>query len=317
MSALPQGRRRDRYYGLGYVTDALLHLPFEGGKPYETDFSVDTNGHLGQAATVSGGVIGRPGKFGKAVQVAEAVTNMVLNPVGGGASSIAAIASATVTTQSTTQRGFIAPITKPITETITQSKSFSFTPRLTMTGKATSTIQVQTPQVEQIKTTSTKQEMLLETIPLTTATKTRTLTLGRVAQLPAQTTKTKTDTITTTVSALRTDTITKMKTPTIRIGTFPPSSPPTFPTPKPQIPFFIPPFGLNVDGMSGLKKIKASRKYSYFPSFKAIVFGIRGKGKAPSSEKKWTGLEVRPIYSGFGLLTKTPKKRKALNRSNG
>ena len=115
MTALPQGRRRDRYYGLGFVTDALLHLPFEGGVPYETDFSVDTNGHLGQKATVTGGVIGRPGKFGKAVQVAEAVTNMVLNPVGGGASSIAAIGAATVTTQSTTKKYIWSTSTKLVT----------------------------------------------------------------------------------------------------------------------------------------------------------------------------------------------------------
>ena len=60
---------------------ALLHLPFWGAPPYETDFTIETDGHLGQTATVSGGVIGRPGKFGKAVQVAEATTNLIVNPI--------------------------------------------------------------------------------------------------------------------------------------------------------------------------------------------------------------------------------------------
>jgi hypothetical protein len=68
--------------GVGYVVDnALLHLPFDGPLPYEQDFHVDLSGHLGQKPTVaSGGIIGRPGKFGKAVQLAEATTNYVKNP---------------------------------------------------------------------------------------------------------------------------------------------------------------------------------------------------------------------------------------------
>jgi hypothetical protein len=58
---------------------ALLHLPFDGGVPYETDYSVNLAGHKLQFPTVaSGGIIGRPGKFGKAVQLAEATTNLVV-----------------------------------------------------------------------------------------------------------------------------------------------------------------------------------------------------------------------------------------------
>lgn len=61
--------------------DALLHLPFDGGVPYETDYSVNLAGHKLQFPTVaSGGIIGRPGKFGKAVQLAEGTTNYVRNP---------------------------------------------------------------------------------------------------------------------------------------------------------------------------------------------------------------------------------------------
>ena len=69
--------------GVGYVVDnALLHLPFDGPLPYEQDFHVDLSGHLGQKPTVaSGGIIGRPGKFGKAVQLAEGTTNLVPDPV--------------------------------------------------------------------------------------------------------------------------------------------------------------------------------------------------------------------------------------------
>lgn len=68
--------------GTGFVVeDALLHCPFDGTRPYETAFDVDLAGHLGQApTTATGGIIGRPGKFGKAVQVAGATQNMILNP---------------------------------------------------------------------------------------------------------------------------------------------------------------------------------------------------------------------------------------------
>lgn len=68
-------------YAKGFITDALLHLPFDGKVPYETNFDVNTYGQYGQQATISGGVIGRPGKFGKAVQVAEATTNLIVNPI--------------------------------------------------------------------------------------------------------------------------------------------------------------------------------------------------------------------------------------------
>jgi len=61
--------------------DALLHLPFDGGVPYETDYSVNLAGHKLQFPSVAtGGIIGRPGKFGKAVQIAEGTTNLVTNP---------------------------------------------------------------------------------------------------------------------------------------------------------------------------------------------------------------------------------------------
>jgi hypothetical protein len=61
----------------------------------------------------------------------------------------------------------------------------------------------------------------------------------------------------------------------------------------------------------GLRKIPASRKYSYFPSFKALAFGIRGRGKRPLGTKRFTGLETRPIFNKFklGKLPKVPKTK--------
>lgn len=59
---------------------AIMVAHYDGGTPYTTDFTGDPTGHMGQAATITGGVIYRPGKFGKAVQCAEATTNLCLNP---------------------------------------------------------------------------------------------------------------------------------------------------------------------------------------------------------------------------------------------
>lgn len=59
---------------------SLLYCPYDGNAPYTTDFSGSPDGLAGQVATVAGGVIYRPGKFGKAVQIAEATTNLMPNP---------------------------------------------------------------------------------------------------------------------------------------------------------------------------------------------------------------------------------------------
>lgn len=67
--------------GLGFAVDnALAHFPFDGPRPYETDYQVNVRGHLGQNPELVGGVIGRPGRFGKGVQLGQAVTNLVENP---------------------------------------------------------------------------------------------------------------------------------------------------------------------------------------------------------------------------------------------
>jgi hypothetical protein len=82
----------------------------------------------------------------------------------------------------------------------------------------------------------------------------------------------------------------------------PPITPPPF--------LFKLPFG--GERNKGLFDVKASRKYSYAPSFKAIVFGIKSTGATPSASKRWTGLETRGITKGswFGRLGKKLKRRK-------
>jgi hypothetical protein len=71
---------------------------------------------------------------------------------------------------------------------------------------------------------------------------------------------------------------------------------PRFPTST--TPFILPPLPFGADRGMRMKRIPASRTYKYTPSFKAIVFGIRGKGKTPEATKRFTGLELRPIYNG-------------------
>lgn len=62
------------------IADAALICHYDGPEPYETDFTGNPTGHRGQVATVTGGIIYRPGRFGKAVQIAEATTNLIANP---------------------------------------------------------------------------------------------------------------------------------------------------------------------------------------------------------------------------------------------
>jgi len=62
------------------VEGAIMLAHYDGQRPYETDFTGETMGHMGQFGTVTGGVIFRPGLFGKGVQIAEAATNLCTNP---------------------------------------------------------------------------------------------------------------------------------------------------------------------------------------------------------------------------------------------
>ena len=57
---------------------AIFH--YDGPQPFETNFRGTLTGHMGQPAFVSGGVVFRHGKFGKALQISNAITNLVTNP---------------------------------------------------------------------------------------------------------------------------------------------------------------------------------------------------------------------------------------------
>lgn len=67
--------------GYGYaVGEPYFLCHYDGAHPYETDFRGSAIGHNGQVDTRSGGVIFVEGIFGKAVQIAEATTNLMVNP---------------------------------------------------------------------------------------------------------------------------------------------------------------------------------------------------------------------------------------------
>jgi len=58
------------------IPDALMICHYDGSTPYNTNYNGIALGHMGQIGTSTGGVIYRPGKFGKALQVADATTNL-------------------------------------------------------------------------------------------------------------------------------------------------------------------------------------------------------------------------------------------------
>ena len=96
--SLPQGIRGNRI-----LQTASIGPDFS---PDETDYDVDLTGEDGQLpVTMTGGLIGRPGVFGRAVQVAEATTNHVLNPSAEAAGNFAALGAAAVA-QNTDQELF-------------------------------------------------------------------------------------------------------------------------------------------------------------------------------------------------------------------
>jgi uncharacterized protein YjbI with pentapeptide repeats len=89
--------------GIPYnIGEALLVAHFDGPRPYESNYTGNGQGHRGQAPTVSGGVIYRPGTYGKGLQIAEATTNKVLNPSAETTGNFVARQSATVTRDTAT-----------------------------------------------------------------------------------------------------------------------------------------------------------------------------------------------------------------------
>ncbi|MBN1535182.1 MAG: hypothetical protein JW908_00515 [Anaerolineales bacterium] len=62
------------------VEGALMLCHYDGQRPFETDYTGEATGHMGQVANIEGGLIFRPGVFYKGVQIAEAATNLCANP---------------------------------------------------------------------------------------------------------------------------------------------------------------------------------------------------------------------------------------------
>jgi len=62
------------------LASAIGVFHYDGAAPYRLDNTGSNNSHIGVGGTEAGGILYRPGKFGKAVQVAEATTNLVTNP---------------------------------------------------------------------------------------------------------------------------------------------------------------------------------------------------------------------------------------------
>jgi hypothetical protein len=62
---------------LGFTTDALLYCAFDGPKPYETEYGGSLISHLGRTPTINGGIVFRPGRYGKAIQIAEGTVNLL------------------------------------------------------------------------------------------------------------------------------------------------------------------------------------------------------------------------------------------------
>jgi hypothetical protein len=62
------------------VKDAIMICHYDGRQPFNTNFYGEPNGHFGQVGTIAGGIIFVQGKFGKALQVADACTNYFTDP---------------------------------------------------------------------------------------------------------------------------------------------------------------------------------------------------------------------------------------------
>lgn len=120
------------------LRDVSLLAHFDGRTPYETNFSGDPNGHMGQVGAAAGSVIFRPGKFYKAAQFAEATTNLVPNPsfevdaAGWGLNN----GSGTATLNVATDRVLYGTKSLGLTSSTSNAEDFAY---LNVTGLAAST----------------------------------------------------------------------------------------------------------------------------------------------------------------------------------
>lgn len=97
---------------------ALIH--FDGPAPYNLDFTGTSTSHMGSVATETGGVIYRPGLYGKAIQLAEATTNLVTNPSYDSATTGWSTVSG-YTHALNTDDGFVGGTCLALTSTVTGS----------------------------------------------------------------------------------------------------------------------------------------------------------------------------------------------------
>lgn len=79
------------------IADATFIAHYDGKEPANTDFTGSPLGHKGQTGIISGPIIYRKGKYGKAIQVAAATTNKILNPVAGVDTTNTSVSNTTLT----------------------------------------------------------------------------------------------------------------------------------------------------------------------------------------------------------------------------
>lgn len=103
------------------IKDARMIVHFDGPDPYSTDETGETNGHMGQVGTANNIVVFRPGKFGKAVEVAATTSNLCSNPQFDSGSTSGwsnyAFGGGTGTRATTTVRSYVGAYSYKITKT--------------------------------------------------------------------------------------------------------------------------------------------------------------------------------------------------------
>lgn len=124
------------------IKDARMIAHMDGPDPYSTNFTGETNGHMGQIGTVNSIVVFRPGKFGKAVEIAGATSNICSNPQFDGGSTSGwsnyAFGGGSGTRATTTARNYIGAYSYKISKTdgITTARFGASFARTINTGQA-------------------------------------------------------------------------------------------------------------------------------------------------------------------------------------
>jgi len=266
----------------GFTTPRFTGTEFDLGKI--------TSG-TGGVNIISGGSGKAPSLFGGGTDV----TTQQLSLSKLGTLSLPRVSSTNIITPPPTS---VAPIT-----TTQQTQQFSVTtPDIKTTQKTQPRLQSKF---------STGAAIIQDTTPTTTTRqRTRQFTGNILAQKPIAITQPRTNQIITQLPAQASRGIQRLA-PATTFGKFKTPGPIKFPTTHtptifPPLPFALP---QSPGGLRGLGKLSASRRYKYSPSFKALAFGITGRGKAPKPGKAFTGLELRPIFKKKTNKSPFPKFR--------